>query len=291
MKPLLPLIIFIPILLFSKAVKLEEILSDKNQIKLDFSTKYININQKSNSFSLINYQTSGGDYVTIPTFTGDNLINKDILNYSLNLKYGVTKKFEIFSYISGVSSFTKISSGFDFRTDKSDEFSTLGLGAIYQLRKEDTYPSLLIGGSTQAINRVEFQTGNKDTNFKANSIFLSSFYTTDPIVFFLKTSFQKNEKTEKGENSIQNGDIFSLEPQIYFAVNPYTSLNFGFNYSHQGKSRGDKEVISNSQSTLSYLFGMSYEIDFRSVFSMDIDFSNTPEYSQNSFSINYSYKF
>jgi hypothetical protein len=36
MKPLLPLIIFIPVILFSKAVKLEEILSGENQIKLDF---------------------------------------------------------------------------------------------------------------------------------------------------------------------------------------------------------------------------------------------------------------
>jgi hypothetical protein len=42
---MIKLIIFIPILLFSKAVKLEEILSGENQIKLDFSTKYYENNK------------------------------------------------------------------------------------------------------------------------------------------------------------------------------------------------------------------------------------------------------
>jgi hypothetical protein len=78
----------------------------------------------------------------------------------------------------------------DFRQKR--DFSTLGL--IYQIRKEDSYPALLIGGSTQAINRVELENRREDMNFKSNSIFVSSYYTSDPIVFFLKSSFQKNEK-------------------------------------------------------------------------------------------------
>lgn len=278
-------------LLFSKAVKVEEILSDTNQIKLDISTTYINFSQKSNSFDLINYQTLGGDYITIPTFTGDSLISKDILNYSLNLKYGFSKTFELFSYIVGNSSFTKVSSSEDIKSREKSEFSTLGIGGIYQIRQEDTYPSLLIGGSSQIINRTQFNNGHKNSNLKSNSIFISSYYTTDPIVFFIKSSFQKNEQIAKNNLTIKNGNILSIEPQLYFAVNPYTSLNFGFNYAHQGKNYQNDLVISNSESTISYIFGMNYEINFKSVISIDINLLNTSQYSQNTTSFNYSYKF
>jgi hypothetical protein len=281
-------IFLLPILLFSKAVKVEEILSDKNQIRLDTALTYTNINQKSGSLALFNYQTSAGDFVSVPTFTGENITDRDLINYSVNLRYGLTKKLEIFSYVSAFSDFTKTSSNGEFKTEKENEFSTFGIGAIYQIRKEDNYPSVLVGGSTQAINRVETENNKEEnSNFKSNSIFISSYYTTDQIVFFLKSYFQKNEEFR----NIQNGDILSLKYQTYFAVNPYTSLSFGFNYSHQGKSKRDGETFSNSSSTLTYMFGTSYEINFKSVIFLEMNFSDNSLYSQDSISVNYSYKF
>jgi hypothetical protein len=125
------LLFLIPILLFSKAVKVEEILSDKNQIRLDTTLTYTNINQKSGSLALFNYQTSAGDFVSVPTFTGENITDRDLLNYSVNLRYGLTKKLEIFSYVSAFSDFTKISENGEFKTEKDSDFSTLGIGAIY----------------------------------------------------------------------------------------------------------------------------------------------------------------
>jgi hypothetical protein len=112
------LIFLFPILLFSKAVKVEEILSDKNEIKLDISTTYTNTNQKSGSLALINYQTSAGDFVTVSTFAGESSTNIDFITYSANLKYGISKSLEVFSYASWFSNFSRTSSADGFQTEK-----------------------------------------------------------------------------------------------------------------------------------------------------------------------------
>jgi hypothetical protein len=44
--------------LFSKPAKVEEILSNKNEIKIDSVLTYTSINQSSNNFAIAGYQTS-----------------------------------------------------------------------------------------------------------------------------------------------------------------------------------------------------------------------------------------
>jgi len=56
------------LLLFSKPVKVDEILTDTNQFKLETAISYANINKKANVVAPITYQTSGGDFVNIPSF-------------------------------------------------------------------------------------------------------------------------------------------------------------------------------------------------------------------------------
>jgi len=93
------IILLFPLVLFSKPVKIEEILTEKSSFRLDGTVSYMNIQQNSSSISPISYQTNNGDFVTIPTYLGNNSINQDYLNHNLSLRYGVSKKMVVLSVL------------------------------------------------------------------------------------------------------------------------------------------------------------------------------------------------
>jgi hypothetical protein len=108
-----------PLLLFSKAVKVDEILTDTNKFKLETSISYANISKKQNVIAPLTYQTTGGDFVQVPTYLGSSATNQDYINYGFNLKYGISKKLEIFTNLNLFTSDTHISnSEFSSKSDK-----------------------------------------------------------------------------------------------------------------------------------------------------------------------------
>jgi len=285
------LLLLTPILLFSKAVKVDEILTDTNKFKLETSISYANINKKQNVISSLTYQTSSGDFVQVPTYLGVSATNQDYINYGFNLKYGVSKKLEVFTNLNLFTSDTHISnSEFSSKSDKG--FSNLNAGLTYQIKKENDSPSLIIGGSVDLIQRVEFKDNHKeDLNFKGYSLFATTYYTVDPVVFLLKANYRINQKQSYKDETIDNGNIFVLSPNIYFAVNPYTSINWGIKYQFKGKDRLNDKVVSNSGSSVGYTFGISYEINSKMTFNFDTEKIDTNDYSINNINLSLVYKF
>lgn len=149
------ILLLTPILLFSKAVKVDEILTEQNKLKLDMSISYSNINKKTGMTAPISYETANGDYVNVPTYIGSTKSNQDYINYGFNLKYGINKKLEIFTNLNLFTSDTHISDS-EFSSKSEKGFNNLNLGLTYQVKKEDDKPSLLIGGSVDLIERVTF---------------------------------------------------------------------------------------------------------------------------------------
>lgn len=171
-------------------------MTETNQFKLETAISYANINKKANVVSPITYQTSGGDFANIPSYLGVSATNQDYINYGFNLKYGISKKLEIFTGLNMFTSDTHISD-YSFSNKSEKGFNNLNLGLTYQVKKEDDRPSLLIGGSVDAIERVTFSDDHKENqNLKSYSFFATSYYTVDPIVFLLKANYRLNLKKE-----------------------------------------------------------------------------------------------
>lgn len=280
-----------PLLLFSKPVKVDEILTDTNQLKFETSVSYANINKKENVILPITYQTAGGDFVNIPSYLGVSTTNQDYINYGFNLKYGVSKKLEVFTNLNLFTNDTHISNS-DFTTISDKGFNNLNLGLTYEVKKEDDTPSFLIGGSVDLIEKVTFSDNYKENqSLKSYSFFATSFYSVDPVVFLLKSNYRLNLKKEYNDKTIQSGDIFVLSPNIYFAVNPYTSINWGIKYQFKGKDKVDGSVVANSGSSVGYSFGVTYEINSQMSFSFDTEKLDTNDYSSSNINLALSYKF
>ena len=285
------IILIIPILLLSKSVKVDEILTDTNTFRLDTFISYQNIKRTSEYINVIEYETQNGDFITIPSYFGNNKSNQDYINYGLTLRYGFNKNIELFSSINLYTSDTHYNKLNQFETKHDDGFNLASMGITYQLKEENKTPSLLLGTSIDLIDKTKFKNNSKNMNFKGYSFFTTTYYTVDPIVFFLKASYRVNLKKKYKEESIKNSNQFSLSPQIYFAVNPYTSLSTGIRYSYKNESKIDGEKINLGGSNITYLLGMSYEINTKSTLNIDIDYSNNIDISQNSLSLGISYVF
>lgn len=282
----------IPILIFAKPVKVDELLTKSGDVKVDLSLGYSNIDKKTDTFYPITYQTANGDFVTIPSYTGSQKSNQDYFNYGISLKYGLTQKLEIFSNINMFTSHTNISHNGDFYSQNDKGFNNLNIGLAYQLKKEDESPAFLIGASTDAISNIQFSdNSNKKHYFKNYGVFVSSYYTVDPIVFFIKADYRIDNKKEYGGRSVENGDSFILSPQVYFAVNPYTNLNWGLKYQYSSKNKVDGQVVSGNNSSLGYLMGLSYELSSKSIIDVAYENNDNSDYAIKSLNLTMTYKF
>jgi len=279
------------IIFAQKPVRIDEILTQTNSFRLDTTFSYSNIQSSRNLSASQTFQTQNGDFVTIPVHLGISKSNRDYLNLDLTLRYGITKDIEFFISLNGYNADTKHTLLNNFQNQSNRGFNALSIGATYQVKPEDETPSLLLGTSTQIIEKTKVDDKTYTNQFKSFRISATSFYSVDPIVFLLSTSYSFNVSKTLGTLQRDDADIFTLSPQVYFAVNPYTSLNWGVKYSHFGATKIDNTVIAENGSNLSFIMGLSYELYSKMFMNINAEYLNTNEMSQNTFALTLSYKF
>ena len=279
-------------IVYAKPVKVEEILTYKNQWQLDLGISYSNIEKSSGESQLVLIPIGNNQTVPVFNYLGQQNVNQDYLVYSLNLRYGFTGNLELFSYTNFFSNFQRITYPNGERETKEDHrFNSFGIGFSYQILEEDKYPALLVSFSSQIANNTSFSNGYEITYFKHYKATLTSYYTVDPIVFFVQASYTLNLEEKNKDQKIDLGEQFSLSPQIYFAINPYTTINWGFSWYIQGKDKINGEYISLTQTRTSFLFGASYEITNNLIFSLDYEYQPLSNGYQSSISTRFTYKF
>ncbi|MBI4753101.1 hypothetical protein HY793_01850, partial [Candidatus Desantisbacteria bacterium] len=221
----------------AKPVKADEILSYPKEWQTEFSVSYTNILKKSAMEAPVLIEQPNGTFIIIPSLIGEEKVNEDFISYSSGLRYGITRRLEVSSFINLHSSFQRMMLADQNKSKRDHRFDVLNLGISYQLIKEDQYPALFCLFSVNLIDNQRFDTSYKQNYLKTYLLSLLSCYIVDPVVFLLQTKYQLNLKRQKGDDFIDLGEVFSLSPGIYFAVNPYTTLNWGVNLNWQGKTR------------------------------------------------------
>lgn len=284
------LILFLFSILDSKPVSVDEIFTKNNQFKILSNISYANINQKQQGLNNIQTQLPDGSFIQIPVLSQAN-INQDYLNFSFQFRYGVYKRVEIFSALSAFWQNSIAHNNGVISSQNRGDFGIWNLGVIVQAKKEGKAPAILVGASTDLLDRTRFSDDKSSVQyFKGFSIFATTFYTIDPIVLLLQGSFRFNLYKQMDNLSVDNAEIFSLSPMIYFAVNPYISLNLGVKYQYKTKDYLNSIIVSPQGSSLSYIFGFAYEIKARLIFFMDAEYKNTSEYTMASVNMAMSYR-
>ena len=274
----------------AKPVSIDEVLSGKKQIRILGQLSYINIKSKNSVLATISHQISSGNVVKIPISMLANA-NTDYLNFAMSARYGIYKNIEIFSTLNAFYQHNTTNINANFIEKHSGNFNTWNLGILAQVKKEDKYPSLLVGGSIDIMNMASFSNAeSKLQYFKGYSLLAMSYYTIDPLVFLLQAGFRVNLYSANERLSINNGEIFTLTPMIYFAVNPYVSLNFGITYQYKTKDFVDNKIVSMQGSSIAYNFGVAYEIKQNLIFFSSVEHLQTNDYTSNAINLTLSYR-
>ncbi len=222
--------------------------------------------------------------------------NNNQINYSLSLGRDITKSFKISlstSYVvlqqyrrendtlAGSSRFSK---------SYMHDFNAYNLNLTWRVLKEKKYPSLTIGSNITLLKKESYGSETELFNYKNYSFSLSTSHTTDPIVLSLSLSYSVSREKDFSSIKIDRGETITLGPAIYFTVNPFLNLNWGFAYQYTEESKTGI-ITSNPSYSFSHSLGISYEINEDFSYSINSSQSNGLGSSSTSISIFFSYRF
>lgn len=301
MKRLLSVFLACVAVCMSAPLSVDELVSKNKEWRFITAFSYINILSKGFSFSTASVQNpqGGGNFIDIPVVSGVQNANQDYLGFSLYARYGLSKRVELFSTVNAFWQNTLSTDMLSNRyvSTSQGDFSSWNLGVLVVAKKEGKAPALLFGGSVNVIDKSTFQP--TDTNAqpksalqyaKDYSFFVTTYYTVDPIVFLLQASFGLDIHRSFEDRSLNGGEVFNLSPSIYFAVNPYVSLNAGVSYQYRSSDIINGVRYAPQGSSLGYNFGVAYEIANNVIIFGNAQLLENTQYKSSSFSLMLSFK-
>lgn len=266
--------------LLSEELSLEDDFSKKGEVSFGVGFDYIH--SKSDGIRNTNYvfQTSSGDFVEVPV-SSTAITSSDIVSSTISGSYGVSSNMTAFGYVQSHYSFIKQNQ----KETETKQFDNLSLGLSYKLKQEDESPAIFAKFSTKAIDRVLFENSYQNQYFTTLNTTLGTYKTIDPVTLMLEASYIYNKKLKYNNISKQEGNVFVVSPTMYFAINPYITLNFGVDYKHFAKDKLNGITSSDSYSQISKSYGLNYEFRKNKIFSFDYESSDETD----NISINFTY--
>lgn len=272
-------------------VRVEELITARGKWMLDFNILYSNIDTASGRTEILTLDGPSGQPILIPVYVGDQVTDQDFISYVLNIRYGLTDNLEIFAFSGFFSDFLRTSLNGENHSDSDFNFNFGGVGATYQIRREDRYPALLASASVNIADNTNFGDDDYEVSFfKTFTGSLVSYYTVDPIVFFLQGIYQQNFERKNGI-SIDPGEFFSLSPQIFFIVNPFINLTGGFRWRIQGADEINNIQVNSTRTSISPLFGVTYGVTDDLIISLDTEYRSEARIDQAIASLRFTYMF
>lgn len=281
-------------------ISVDELVSKNREWRFITSLSYINILSKGFSYTTVSVQNPPqGGTIDIPVISGVQNTNQDYLGFSLYGRYGLTKRVELFSTINAYwqNSLSTNTTNNAYVSTSQGDFNSWNLGVLVVAKKEGKAPALLVGGSVDIIDKSTFAPLNPSDSSKSAlqygkgySFFATTYYTADPVVFLLQASFGLNLDKHFAGRSINGGEVFSLSPSIYFAVNPYVSLNAGVSYQYRSADSINGVRYAPQGSSLGYNFGVAYEVASNVIIFGNAQMLETTQYKSSSLSLMLSFK-
>lgn len=272
-----------------KPVKIEELIAQKQNWETDFIISYNSLHRKKGEIDnqIIEQQ---GNIISVSDHE-DRKTNTDRIYYYLGLKYGILENLEISAFGSGYSEFSRNYGQDDREYDRATKFNNAGIEVAYQIRQEDEYPALITSLSTHVTDNTEFPGGYEKSWFKTHAVRAITYYTIDPVIFSLDSRYTVFLERKNRKHSIDPGEKFSLSPVLYFIVNPYATVYWGFEFYIQGSSTRDGEKAGATKTGLPLIIGCGYEINRDLTLDVNFEYEDTAGVSQTSASFELNYVF
>lgn len=235
----------------------EELITDKGKVKLDFSLIYANSDRLGVSTGeSIRIQTGAASFITLPTQVGESNGNFDSLVGSIGLRYGLTEKTEIYTRFSYLYSSTRTSDLTGIKNDSKNHFVDAWIGGSYQFKKDGDTPALLGFAEVALREKHEFSS----SSFRSAMFGITTYKAIDPIVFSITAAYRFNQNRKDGAVDYKPGNNIYLNPSVAFAVNERVTLSGGAQWSNRLPDKRNGKIQGFRRTSSDLLVGASYGI-------------------------------
>ncbi len=245
---------------FTKAdlpLTVEELITQKGNLRLDLSLSYANRDKEDISLSEpIVIQTGINSFVTIPTRIGEVKSNYDVLVGTLGLRYGVTRDTEIYARTSYMDSSARYAMDNQKSSDSDSRLLDAWVGVNHQFSYDNDTPAVL--GFFEAA--VYEKHRHDDASLKSWGAGLTVYRAIDPVVLSTTFAYRWNQERLDGDLDYKPGNHFLVAPSVAFAVNDRVTLTGGFQWMNRQSDRYGGESSGYRHTTTDLTFGLGYGI-------------------------------
>lgn len=234
---------------------LEDLITDKGKVKLDFSVAYANLD--SNGVSTgepIIVQTGPASFVTLPTLVGESIGNSDTTVATLGMRYGLTAKAEIYARMSWLSGSYRASGVGGTARRSESGFADAWTGINYQFKQDYDGPAVL-GFAEIALREKHL---DSSASFKSAMLGVTTYRAIDPIVFSLTAAYRFNQTRSDGQQNYRPGNLLLLNPSVGFAVNDRVTLTTGVQWTRRQADHVDGRSQGIHRTATDLLLGVGY---------------------------------
>jgi len=248
-------VIVAPMAMADLPLTIEDLITDRNKVKLDLSFSYANSDRQGISTAEpITVQIGPTSFVTLPTVIGESQGNNDSLVGALGMRYGLTGKAEIYARGSYLYNNRRNRNVSGISSNSDHRFVDAWAGVNYQFKKDDNSPAVL--SFFELALREKHRESSR--SFKSALLGVTIYTTMDPVVLSLTVAYRVNQSRKDGVADYRPGNLLLLNPSIAFAVNDRITLTTGLQWTNQQADRIDDTVQNFRHTSTDLLLGVGY---------------------------------
>lgn len=213
----------------------------------------------------------------------------DVAVASLGLRYGLTRRLELFGRVYGYYSQTRTQNALGLETDASGDWNRVVAGANFQFSADNRTPALLGFAAFDLVENpadpaLALRYGN------SASMGLTLYRSIDPLLLSAVVRFDYRADYQQGDVGIQPGHGLVISPQTAFAINHLVTLTGGLRWEWRQGVQVQGRQLTLDRTRTSVLLGLGYNWSEDITVSFDGEFAVTDN-SGASMSLNVVYKF
>lgn len=243
-------------------IELEDLLSDKGAIRLEFGTIISASRRTGVSGVFETIQTGAGDFISLPIDVANTDRQAETVLASIGLRYGLTKNAEGYARATlrhDHSRFTDGATGLT-ATQSDNAFQNLTIGMNYRFLDEGEHPGL-IGFADVAVLENSATRGTDYQSGRSGTIGMTAYRVLDPVVLSLTTGYRANLARSVTAGTVDPGDTLFINPSVGFAVNNELTLTGGFGLNFTSADRVNGSVQGSRRTSADLQFGLAYAWD------------------------------
>jgi hypothetical protein len=187
------------------------------------------------------------------------------VQWSTLLRYGLSPRLEVNARYSRAEFLERL--GWDKRYSRAERASA---GLNWLVKAESALPAVLL--ELRADLAVRDMAGQR--RLPGGQLTLTTYKSIDPVVVSLSASVSHERDYHWGQEYVDPGSAWRLEPTVNFALNPQVTLLGGLSVSRRHAARISGEAVETVDERVGVLLGLGYAVTQRHTLFVNADLSN-----------------